>query len=195
MYRPGSHILTLVAPAAELPVSTRDMKAHLRVTGSEEDYLIESYTRAAVAALDGMGELGRAIVSQSWAESFQTASRDVNLAMTPAQSITSVKYYDDSNTLQTANLSDFTLYKGDDWAFVRSDNWPTGYDRPDAITVEYVAGYGPAGSVPVDICHAIKLIVAHWYENREDASAANLNNIPRGATMLINLHRTGWAGA
>jgi len=191
IYRSGDHILTLATAPASIPVSLDNMKAHLRVDGSDEDMLISAYLNAATAALDGEGELSRAIITQSWDEAFKNPSRDVYLSMKPAASLTSVKYYDTDNVEQTATLGDFTLYSSSDWAFVRSDSWPATYDRPDAITVRYVAG---EASAPENIVQAVKLIVSHWYQNREDTSELNLKEIPRAASHLIGLSRLGWYG-
>jgi uncharacterized phiE125 gp8 family phage protein len=191
MYRPGQHILKRVVAPTASPVRLDDMKAHLRATYSDEDDLIQSYIDAAVSMLDAQGELGQAIMPQTWDESFSTAARDVELSIRPSISLVSVKYYDTENVLQTATIGDFALYSSDFWAFVRSENWPQVYDRPDAITVQYVAG---AGLPPESLVHAIKLTVGHWYEARADASEVKLSDIPRGATHLINLLRGGWYG-
>jgi len=190
-YRAGEHILSrAVAPAAS-PVSLVDMKAHLRVTSSSEDDVIQAYIDAAVASLDAQGELGQAIIAQTWDESFSQATRDVALSIIPATALVSVTYYDTDNAQQTADLADFALYSGEFWAFVRSSNWPQVYDRPDAITIQYTAGMA---TVPAGLVHAIKLIVTHWYENRADVSEAKLADIPRGAAHLINMLRGGWYG-
>lgn len=194
MYRDGEHITTLVTAAAELPVSLADMKEHLRVDASHEDDLITAYISACAASLGSEGELGQPLVTETWDEAFKNPSEDVYLSVLPAQSITSVSYYDRDNVQQTATLADFTLYQSDRWAFVRSDNWPDTFDRPDAITIRYDAGFGAAGDVPVEIVQAMKLIVAHWYQNREDASQATLNEIPRAASHLLGLRRVGWYG-
>ena len=184
-------IVRVAVPPAFMPVSLVDMKEHLRVTGSAEDALITSYTAAAVASLDVDGELGRAIVTQTIAEALQRPTRDTYLSVSPAQELVSVKYYDTDNIEQTADLSDFAIYKSDDWAFVRSDNWPATYDRPDAVTISYTAGFDPA---PDDICHAIKMIVGHWYEHREDANEIKLSEVPRAVGHLIGNRRGGWYG-
>jgi len=190
-YRPGAHILTRAVAPASSPVSLSDVKEHLRVTSSSEDAVIQAYIDAAVESLDAEGELGRAIIEQTWDESFRTASRDIRLSILPPKALVSVKYYDRDNVQQTATLGDFTLFSGDGWAFVRSDDWPGAYDRPDAYTVRYTAGMA---YVPATLTHAIKLMVGNWYENRADASEAKLSEIPRAATHLLNLLRTGWYG-
>lgn len=57
----------ITAPAA-MPVTTTDMKAHLRVDHSDDDGKIADYQSGAVAILDAWGGvLGRCIMSQTWA--------------------------------------------------------------------------------------------------------------------------------
>lgn len=45
--------------------------------------------------------------------------------------------------------------------------WPVARWQPNAVLVTFVAGYGAASAVPEAIKAAIKLLVGHWYENRE----------------------------
>ena len=183
-------IVNVTASAGEI-VPIGDMKAHLRVTHGLEDELIAAYTAAAVASIGIKGELGLALGEQSISESLQHPDRDTYLSILPAQSLVGVSYFDEDNTEQTADLADFEFYKSDDWAFVRSGAWPATYDRPDAVTINYTAG---VDGVEADILHAIKLIVGHWYHNREDASEESLKEIPRAASHLLGLHRVGWYG-
>lgn len=182
-------IISVAVPSVSDPVSLEQIKAHLRVTSTADDGILTAYLGAAVASLDVGGELGAAISVQTIDESLQSTTRDVWLSVAPARDLVSVTYYDTDNALQTAPLRDFALYKSADKAFVRSDNWPATYDRPDAVAIRYTAGHDTA---PADLCHAIKLIVGHWYENRSDTSELTLKEIPRAASHLIGLHRRGW---
>lgn len=187
----GEHILKLAtAPTGDV-VSLSDMKKQLRVDANDEDSLITAYIAAAVDSIDGKAELGKAILTQTWDESFQSPPQDVYLGMLPVASVTSITYYDADNVSQTLSASEYALYTSDDWAFVRCENWPQTYDRPDAIAVRYVAGEAEAAP---KIVHAIKLIVAEWFNNREDSSAVNLKQIPRAACHLIGMDRRGWYG-
>ena len=135
------------------------------------------------------------MVSQTWDESFRTTGKRFVLSKKPAQSIVSVKYFDGDNVEQTATLSDFSLIKLEDRPYVESDNWPGAYDRADAITVQYVAGYGDSGAdVVATLRHAILLIVGFYYQFRMSADEAKLSEIPFGIRELINLESAGWYG-
>ena len=51
-------------------------------------------------------------------------------------------------------------------------SWPTNLQsRPDAVGVEFVAGYGDApADVPAPIRQAMRLLIGAWYENRESTA-------------------------
>lgn len=187
-----------VSPPAATPVSLSEAKAHLRVDGSDEDSLIGDLIDAAVAHFDGLGILGRAMVTQSWAEWVGNAPGQVRLPIGPFQSLTSVEYYDSDNTLQTATLGNFETRLDGDFVRVlpKSGNaWPGAYNRPDAIKITYVAGFGDAGSdVPQSIRQAILMTVAHWYEHRMAVSEASLKEVPMAVDALIGAERVGWYG-
>ena len=43
-------------------------------------------------------------------------------------------------------------------------SWPSGLRAQQSVLIQYVCGYE---DVPEDLKTAIKMMVAHWYENRE----------------------------
>lgn len=74
--------------------------------------------------------------------------------------------------------------------------WPKTAQRAGAVRIRFRAPYaqggGPQESVAVDesIKQALRLIIGHWYENREDVVLdATVAEIPKGATALLNMHR------
>ncbi len=182
-------IVSVAVAASASPVSLAEMKEHLRVTHTMEDRQIQGLIDAAVASVSG--ELGRAIAPQTMREALQYPTRDTYLSVPPAQALVSVDYYDAANVLQSADLGDFEFYASEDWAFVRSDAWPATYDRPDAVILQYDVG---SDDTPPGIIHALKMMVGHWYENREATSESAVKEIPRALEYLLGLHRTGWYG-
>lgn len=180
------------------PITLAEAKAHLRVDSTDEDALISALIAAAVAHFDGTGVLGRAMITQTWEQSFQYTRTWERLVVGPFQSLVSVEYYDAGNVLQTATLEDFeTRVDGDHVLIGPKVNaaWPSIYSRPDAVTVTYVAGYGDAADdVPASVRQAILLTVAHWYENREAVSELPLKPVPMAVDALIGVERVGWYG-
>ena len=61
------------------------------------------------------------------------------------------------------------------------------------MIIRFVAGYGDdSESVPDQFAQAIRLIVGHWYENREavqDTRRLEIMEIPMGATDLLKVDR------
>lgn len=186
-----------VAPATSV-LSMEDAKEHLRVHGSDEDYYIRGLIAAAEALVDGEGLLGRAMITQTWAQWVNQAPGWVRLSMSPFQSLVSVEYYDTDGALQTATLGDFETRLCGDVVICKPKEdreWPAADTRLDAIKITYVAGFGDSASdVPMGIRHAIKMLVGNWYENREATTDLNLMAVPMAVEALIGAERTGWYG-
>lgn len=72
----------------------------------------------------------------------------VRLFRPPVIRVEAVRYYDGDNLLQTVDAASY--YVTDDAVpelrFISGFSQPTVYDRPDAVRVEYVAGYAPSNS-------------------------------------------------
>jgi hypothetical protein len=61
--------------------------------------------------------------------------------------------------------------------------WPDTRDTTNAVKVRYVAG-----DSTLDPCvgRALKLLVTHFYENRNEATEKALSSIPIGAHVLLD---------
>jgi uncharacterized phiE125 gp8 family phage protein len=173
------------APATN-PITLAEAKAHLRVSHTAEDELIAFYIDAAVAALDGWsGILGRCMVTQTWRQDYGCFSDEMRLPMHGVASVT-VTYYDSANAMQTLGSSNYALVnRRDGAAVVRSDSgsFPSTYDRPDAVQVAAVCGYGAASAVPAALKAAILLHVGALFEGRADG------NLPPAYGALISPYR------
>jgi len=165
-----------VAPATE-PVDLAEMKAWLRVTHALEDALIQSLMGSAVAHLDGWtGVLGRAIMTQTWKEEF-SAHGFLRLALPDVVSVVVTAKDADGNalTVTTADL-------GSDAAgwFVETE----GDGATDVVIVTYVCAL-PAAQLDAARL-VIKLLVAHWFRNREAVVVGtNASDLPMAVTALI----------
>lgn len=160
-----------VAPAVAI-LTTSEAKAHLRVDTSDEDTLIDALVSAATSHMDGhSGILGRALITQTWYQDFDAFSSCMRLPVGNLIAISSVAYYDANNSTQTLANTVYTAFSdaiGPYLTLKPDQDWPSSYARPDAIRVTWTAGYGAtAASVPEAIRHAARLMVGHWYENRE----------------------------
>jgi uncharacterized phiE125 gp8 family phage protein len=164
-------ILSRVTAPTETPVSLAEAKAHLAVTHSSDDTLIQLLLDAAVAQLDGAeGALGRCLVTQTWdytIDRFPFSAgcwNEINVPLPTLQSVTSVKYYDPEGVQRTMDPSAYVV---SGQKIVPVDAWPD-YDttRPGAVTVRFVAGYGAATDVPANAKALILLLTEDFYRKR-----------------------------
>lgn len=164
--------LTVTTPPPFEPVTLLEVYKHLRLDPDHEgspgeeshpdDAMLSRHIATARAHVEQMTR--RSLVQQTvrlslatfpvsadaWTLSAapRTAVRCIRLHRPPLIRVDSVRYYDGDNVLQTLDSAGY--YTTDDQVpelrFVSSFSAPTLYDRPDAVRVEYVAGYTPSGS-------------------------------------------------
>lgn len=189
-------LLSQVTAAATLAVSVDDCKADLRIDDTAEDALIESYIVAATKLCSEI--VGRKLITETWKYSVSCGFTELSLSLIPVGAITAIEYFDTDNVSQTMNVNDFLLYNYDDGAVLEpviGFSWPSMYNRRDALNVTFTAGFGAASDIPETITRAIRLTVAHWYENRTGVSmGVTPSEIPFGIHALLAVERVGWVG-
>lgn len=177
-----------VAPAAS-PVTTAELKQHIRVSFDDDDLVLEGYLASAAAAVEEM--TGRALMLQSWQVQYPAGAECLLLGRTPVVSLTSIAYFDSTDQAQALSVSDFYLLEDTGRAWVQpkaSFAWPVMMTRPDALTITFQAGYS---AVPAPLKSAVLMMAGHLYENRE-ATGGRMEELPLGVRDLVGLHRVGW---
>lgn len=189
--------LAVITPPAVEPVLYTEVKTHMRVTSSAEDSHITILCGLARRYLEEVQN--RAFINQTLELTLdEFPSEDyIRLPRAPLSSITSVKYTPDSTGVAV------TLSSGEYYAdtkstpgqiVLRSDGeWPSDtLITVGGVVIQYVAGYGAAStSVPSTIIHAIKFLVAHWYEIRQPVgdTVGQLSQLPLSLQALIAIDR------
>lgn len=194
------HLLELVTAPTALPVSLAEVKAQLRIEHDDEDNYLDRLINTGVNMVDAKGVLGQGLITQTWAQWMSNnPEREVALQLGPVQSVTAIKYYDTDGDLQTDTLSHYDVFGLSQNKTVKPKTgygWPTAQLRQDAIKIEYVVGFGDASTdVPESLRHAMLMLIAHWYENRENELVGVASKtLPFGFEDLLNLHRERWYG-
>lgn len=191
-------ILTRVGAPADYPVSVQDVREQLRLDDSESEPFLRGLIARACSYVDGQNAAGRAMLTQTWRLSLQHPASRVHLPLHPVQSLSGVRYFDENNAAQSAQLSDYRLISGDEFAYVElvsGATWPVAFDRPDAIGIEFTAGYGDnPEDVPEDLRHALLLLIGHMYDQREATTPESVFEAPLGFEAMLNMERRGWYG-
>lgn len=169
MTRPFAYKPVRTAAPAATPVSLDEAKAHLRVDGSDEDALITGLINAATAHLDGWsGVLGRALVTQTWSQTYDAFTNPLRLPM-PAASVTSVTYVDADGVTATVASDQYVLRADALGSLVEPAHgatWPTPRSQSGAVAVVFTCGTA-AADVPAAIKAAILLMIGDLYASRE----------------------------
>ena len=166
----------LITPPSETPVTADDLgKLALRVDGAEEDALIDIYIAAAVEYAQAYSQ--RQFMQATYELRVKCWPSSIVLIKAPLVSVVDIKYDDEENAEQTLATA---LYQVDNSAepgcikFIGS--LPSVYDKPNAIRIRYIAGYGGAGAditvqrAAVPACAKVAMLkrVGDYFENRQN---------------------------
>lgn len=188
----------------EFAITSTEVKNWLRITGSDDDTVVGNLVKASHNWAKRY--TGRSLTTQTLTMSIDAVydtdiplreghyvgvdqditRRSILLPQSPVASITSVKYYDDSDTATTFATSNYYLDKaGIPARFVlrNGKSYPTGLRVANALEIKYVAGYGGNNDVPQDIKHACLIYTAWLFEHRGDGAERNV--APFQATQLL----------
>jgi len=180
------------APTVE-PVTVEEVKDHLRIDIDTEDTLITDWITVARAHCEKLQN--KVYMTQTW-DLYLDDFPDMpfNIPLPPLQSITHIKYTDTDAT-ETEYTS--TYYNTDAYSMPGRINfawgrvWPSVTLRTvNGVVIRFVAGYTSKNNVPKEVREAIKLIVGHLYEYREETSTDRvLEQIPLGIHALLDIDR------
>lgn len=183
--------------AGDAPVTYAEAKAFLNLADDTEQTLVESIILAATIMAEEI--TNRSIRTQTfllYSDLPPAGGRaDVALPFPPLVSVTHVKYKDANGTLQTLSSSEYAVdidsTPGRIVLVPASTGWPdTQSEGIQTFQVKYAAGYASAAATPAPIKHAIKMLVAHFYEHRMDVVETGgmggaLQKAPQAAHWLL----------
>lgn len=175
--------LSRISAPSVKPVSVADVKEQSRVDGVAEDALLARLIDAATATIDGPYGIGICLESQQWEWAMDRFPLVFQIPLYPVISVDSIKYIDQNGTEQTLDPSVYRVDTHSNPARINlawNQVWPSARLVSNAVKVTITAGHT---SVPEDLKHAIVLLVAHWYENRE---AVTLDGTPRNMPMAVD---------
>jgi len=162
--------LSKTTPPAIEPITLTEAKAHLRIVDSLDDVYITTLISVAREWCERYTNRQFITATYTYTLPYFRGCKIV-LPRPNLLGVTSIKYYDTENILQTLSASDYTVITNSLPGMVElnyTSSWPSTYIRAEAVSVIYTSGYGvTAASVPTAIKQAILIMIASLYENRE----------------------------
>lgn len=168
-------------------ISTANLKAHLRVTHSDEDTLIEAYRTAACLWVENYcnTRLTNHTVN-IYASGFSSL---IELPIGPCIEVTAVQYSTAKDAaLSTLAASEYYAETNRNPAVIRFITLPS-VDTNNPSPVKIVANIG-YDTCPEALVQAVRFMVGHLYEHREAAEAATIKEVPFGILSLLEAYRT-----
>ena len=181
-------------PASALPVA--EFKDHLRLGSGfsddgVQDAVLESYLRAAIAAIEA--RTGKILLERefSWTLTAWRDTRRQPLPIAPVNAVSGVTLADMQGTETAVDHDRWTLEPDMQRpALLATGSCLPGVPNGGSVKIGLLAGYGPEWTdLPVDLAQAVMLLGAHFYEYRHDVSRRT-PAMPMGVQSLIERYRT-----
>jgi uncharacterized phiE125 gp8 family phage protein len=192
-----SWYIRVVSPPATEPLTLDETKAHCRVDYDDEDTLLTGYITAAREIIEQ--DTNRALITQQVVlglDDFPRREDRIRIPRGNLQSIDLFTYQDTGGTIhamdeganylinQYAEPAEVVL----PWAQV----WPSVVlQTASPVQIQFTCGFSDAAAVPRSIKHAMLMLIADWYGNREDETVGRgliAVETKNGVDRLLNSH-------
>ena len=181
-------------PTLALPIS--EFKDHLRMgTGfaddAVQDGVLESYLRSAMASIEA--RTGKILIEREfmWSLTPWRSLHQQAFPVAPVSLISAFRMLDRAGAVTLIDAGRYALQKDDHRPRLTAVGGslatiPIG----GSAEVIFEAGFAATwGDLPADIAHAVLMLAAHFYENR-DVSGSGDAVMPYGVSSLIERYRT-----
>lgn len=177
--------IVYVKPAEEMPIALSEARIQCMLDADlkDEDSLIQSLIASAVDVCQRY--TGRPLMSQ---EMCYVGNFDACVELSPnLLSVESISYIDQNGDDQSLDTSQYYV----DVSSIVGNVSPIGAwpavksDHPQPVVITFLAGYK---EVPDSIKQCIRLLVGHWFRNR-DAMGSISDGLKYSVDSLLSCHR------
>ncbi len=186
---------TIVAQPSVEPITLSEAKLFLRVDSTIEDAIITALIKAARQYVENY--TWRPLCTQIWKLNLDKSDvkEYIGISQAPVQSITHIKYFDESKVQQTLSTGSYQADVLNEPARVKINTIPGIFDMMNACEIQFVCGYGVAASVPESIKQAMLLMIGHWYEHREAVTVSGskgMQPVPMAVQAILEPYKNTW---
>jgi len=193
------------------PISIEEAKEHLRLDDDIDDIPVLTFIKA--ARLWAEKYTGRAFITRTVQQYLDSTasildplyegirtgietraySNYIELAASPVISVTSINYYNDSDTQSTWATSNYYVDNVNDLGriYLRDGGtFPTDLRAANGLEINYTAGYGTSRSdIPSDIKLAMLQYMTFAYEHRGEQEGGTPPMPPKILSTLLNPYK------
>lgn len=183
----------VAAAPADAVLTAEDLHAQLRIDSDDENPLIEAYIAAATETVETDARLYLRPVDLVLRLDAWPDCGPVLLERCPVNALGDVTYIDGNGDEQTWDPEEYAsdlvsrparLYPA------YGISWPVARCQPGAIAIELECGFAE-GTVPEVALQMIRLLVGHWFENRETVAVGSITKEIEFAYTRL-LERLAW---
>ncbi len=180
-----AHGPEITTAATSYPVTLAQAMSYAGAT-EDADSMIDSILIPA-ATRYVQDKLGMQLITATLLQTWDDFPEELTLLRRPVSAVSWVKYYATDATLTTIDTADyFTSFKSRPPRIMPAvwTCWPVVQcRRPEAVQVQYVAGYANAAAVPGDIKIAILALIRHWHKYPDPVLLSG--GVPQKVPFLI----------
>ncbi|MDB5624203.1 MAG: hypothetical protein JWR73_5 [Tardiphaga sp.] len=181
----------LLSPPAIEPWTLSEAKNFLRVAHADDDAVITSLIAAARGQIEAQTRCG--LIAQTWriARDHWPEDGRVALRIGPPRNVVAARVFDAAGNARVVDAGRFVLDKAA--GVIAAPPWslPQPGRAVAGIELDVEIGFGAnAASVPQLLRHAVRSLVAHWYDNRGlMAIGGNVAMMPGSVHAMIASYR------
>lgn len=196
--------LKLITPPTSEPLTLAEVKVHLRVDHADEDALINALIGATREAVEHY--TNRQLMEATY-ELVADELHDLTLPKPPFSALVSIEYTNNQDTLTALPAENYTYLDGSEPAVILVKR-PEDYKKTEnGVKIRFTAGYvkeetttdtlgntttTKVPNVPESLKAAMKLLIGHLYENREEVNVGTVSYakaLPKASEYLMNPYR------
>lgn len=180
----------LLTPPAVEPWTIAEAKTFLRVGTSDDDAVIGSLIAAARGQIEALARC--VLITQTWRVTLDEWPRDgrIRVRLSPLRDVAAARLRDEAGNAIAIDAERFLAGE----SVVHAPSWslPAPLRARGGIELDVIAGFGNSPSdVPDVLRHAVRTLVAHWYDNRGLAAiGGTVALLPGTVNAMIASYRT-----
>lgn len=178
----------LIRTSSPSPILTAaQARAHLRIDDTAEDDKLVGFIATATDYVER--ETATAVGQATYTLTLDAWPTDgvIRLPVPPLVSIESIQYRDPAGNLLTLSATGYAVDAYGCPGRVVLFERPSLAHVPAAVRITFSAGYD-TNAVPPTLLHAVRMLVGHYFENREAAIDRRIDTVPLAVESLLLKH-------